>query len=771
MILENQTTRVKIKEYTYEHIPDPTVRNYIFGREMPDRNTIMNTYISSMNNILLISFFAIFSVWKVHKDDEERMEDEYGAARASAIHARRVNEVIEGIYCDNVLTQETISFIFTEILLEAKKNPESPFNQLIKGTVAATKFPKIAEIIRAWKLSYQNAETDMTLLDDLYRELLESLSVLKYLRFKEDNGRLLCEIDLPDGKSYSSDLSVFIKRIEDDDDNDVYYLYKANKYGNQVELEYMNFGGNTVYKDSTDTTGEFVKSKSAFQEITQNILDVKFSNDISKSLKINDFKYIHRLSLCVSDVLGEGTKRVVLAKIQEKSIYRDNFFNKNDDEINWDNIIVLLMLEDGPSETIETVLKSDINAFENILKSLLIRFNLCKPAPDGTEPARVTYKELLKEYKEREKLELIHQESMQSNAFTDHKIRDWIKNAQIFLMSQFIISKVAETEVKSEAFYAESIMMKKQKIDSIIKAHGAFAALSMINKTLERVFRTLILFYNGIIAYAKERERQFKNCTISQRHEDHKLKEIQKACEDAFFDCVDDKFHCGDRASGKTPIKEATLGMLINEFRELCLKMDLTKGKTTVYREEGMLLHSIIGRRKICDISIFNKLIEANKKDFAGIENYPTDLVAFFNKTLKHDDPTVNIKDSKIIDNYINQVKALFDFFNVNEDYGTKGKMAIQNIFDPIFPYVVRYSERNENRDRCSVCQYIINTDGGFEDTKIKLLTEYDYVMNELYYCIPNAECSTKNWWVSPFLISCRRFDDFILGYSKGNSI
>ena len=770
-MLEMQMPRLKIKEFTYERIPDPIVRSYIFGREMPDRNTIMNTYISSMNNILLISFFAIFTVWKEHSNDEDRMEDEYGAARASAIHAKRVNEVIESIYCDNILTQETISFVFTEMLLETKKNPESPFNKLIKGTVTATKFPKVAEIIRAWKLSYQNAETDMTLLGELYRELLESLAVLKYLRFEDNDGCLICDIDLPDGEHYRSDISVFIKKIDEADADDVYYLYKANNRGSQVELEYMNFGGNTVYKDPTDTTGEFVKSKNSFQEITKNILDLRISNNISKSLKINDFKYIHRLSLCVSDVLGEGTRRDLLGKIQKKSIYRDLFFNKKDDEINWDNVVVLLMLEDGPSETIETVLKSDINAFENILKSVLIRFNLYKTVSDSEEPIRLTYKELLKEYKEREKLELIHQESMQSNAFTDHKIRDWIKNAQIFLMSQFIISKVAETEVKSEAFYAESIMMKKQKIDSMIKAQGSFASLSMVNKTLERVFRTLILFYHGIIAYAKERERQLKNCTISQRHEEHRLKEIQKACEDAFFECVELKFNYGDRANGITPIKEATLGMLINEFRDLCMRMDLTKGKTTIYREEGMMLHSIIGRRKICEISIFNKLLEANKKDFAGIENYPPDLVSFFNKTLKHDDPTVNIKDSKIIDNYISYVKELFDFLNYNEDYATKGKMAVQNIFDPIFPYVVRYSERNENRDRCSVCQYIINTDGGFEDTKIKLLTEYDYVMNELYYCIPNAECSTKNWWVSPFLISCRRFDDLILGYSKDNNI
>lgn len=746
-MLENQIPKLKITEYTNGQIPDPVVRAYIFGRETLNRGAIINAYISNMNNILLMSFFAMFVVWKEHSEDEVRFEDEYGAACPAAIHAKRVNEVMQSIYCDNVLTQEVISFIFTEILLETKKNPVSPFHQLIKGTVAETKFPKIAEIIRAWKLSYQNAESDMTLLDDLYRGLLESLPILKYFKLQESDGRLLCEISVPGGRVYQSDISVFIKKIQLEGDEDVYYLYKAHKVGNQIELEYMNFGGNTIYKDVDDETGEFVKSKNSFHELTKNVLGAKNSNDITKSLKINDFKYIHRLALCISDVLGDGTKRILLDKIQEKNVYRETFYNKNEDEVNWDNTVVLLMLEDGPSEVIETVLKSDINAFENILKSLLIRFNIFKEANEGELPCRVTYKELLIEYKEREKRELTHQESMQSSSFMNYKIRTWIKNAQIFLMSQFIISKVAETEVKSEAFYAESIMMKKQKIDSAVQINGATASLGMINKTLERVFRTLILFYNGIISYAREREVQFKSCSIEQRHEPHKLKEIQKACEDAFFAAAEEKYHYGDRANGKPPIKEATLGMLINDFRELCLRMDTTKGKATTYREDGMLLHSIIGRRGVCNVSLFNKLIEAKKKDFEGIENYPTDMVAFFNKALKHDDPTVNIKDAKVIDNYINYVKELFDFFNFNDDYINKGKMAVQNIFDPIFPYVVRYSERNENRDCCSVCQYIINTDGGFEDTKIKLLTEYDYVMNELYYCIPNEECSTKNWW------------------------
>ena len=97
-MLENQIPKVKITEYTSGQIPDPTVRAYIFGRETLNRSAIINAYISNMNNILLMSFFAIFVVWKEHSEDESRFEDEYVAACPAAIHAKRVNEVMQSIY-------------------------------------------------------------------------------------------------------------------------------------------------------------------------------------------------------------------------------------------------------------------------------------------------------------------------------------------------------------------------------------------------------------------------------------------------------------------------------------------------------------------------------------------------------------------------------------------------------------------------------------------------------------------------------------------------
>lgn len=758
---------------TMENIPDPTLRRYIFGIANPKRNNILNVLISAMNNMMLMSFFSLFAIWKECRCDIRRMEDGEGEEQRSAVHAKRVNDVMEKIYCNNILTQETISFVFTEILLEARKNPDTPFGPYIKGTVTGSKFSKIAEIIRVWKISYQRSEKNNDLLVSLYQELLESLSILKYMKLEDEDGHLICTITAPDGTGLEADLSLFVKRIEVEGSEDKYYLYKADHRRGRVYLEYMNFGGSTIYKDEEDESGQFVIDRETFLALTCNRFERGKQDDLSMSLQINDFKYIHRLALCISDVLGAGTKRDLLDRINEKDVYRDNFRNKDIEEINWDNTLVMLMLEDGPSEIIETVLRSDINAFENILKSVMVRFlsrNVEITGEDGAAKP-ITYKDLKNEYLRRERLELAYQEVMQSGISRNRKVRTWIKNARIFLMSQFIISKVAETEVKNEAFYAESITMKLQKINSAIEKNGSVASLSMINKTLERVFRTLILFYNGIVEYAKAREEKLSQYGLNERHREGVLKEIQEASEDAFFTYVKERLAQKHTVDGRPPIKKASLGILIEEFCELCRKMDSSRGKATTYNEDGMLLHSVIGRRKICDLSIFRKITEhsATESDFQGVTNPPLTLTAFFNKVLKHDDPTVNVDDPKIIYNYINYIKDLFEFLNLNDDFKNKNRLPVQNIFDPIFPYVVRYSERNENRDRCSVCQYIINTDGGFEDTKIKMLTEYDYVMNELYYCIPNAESSTKNWWVSPLLISCRRFDELLLERGNGD--
>lgn len=771
--VHNSLNPKDILQRTLDCIPDENLRKYIFGTPTPKMMSLINNLTSAMNNIMLMAFFGVYGVWREFRNVPERREDSVGRLCRSASNANRVDDTMSHIYCDNILTQEVISFIFTELLLEIDGNSYTPFNNLIKGKISAAKFPKIAETIRVWKINFKGAEQSMNVLGSLYLELLEALSILKYMAIEERDGVAYCTVDVPNEKKVEFNLSIFVRSINVDDVTENYYLYRAKISKGKVYLQYMSFNGMVMFFD--DESKDFVVSKEEFYHLTCNRIERSHSNDIAKSLKINDFKYIHRLALCVSDSLGQNTKRELLEKIREKEIYRDNFRNKSIEDVNWDNTVVLLMLEEGPSEILELVLKSNNDAFDEILTNVSIRFSL-------------NYREIVQEYHKLENDEQTYQDMMQLDYARSNKVKRWMKNAKISLMSQFIISKVAQTEVNTErdnkAFYAESIMMKLQKIDSIVERCGALNSIIYINKMLERVLRTLIPFYEGILAYAKCREKLLEKYPLNERHKESTLREVQKECERAFFeraeivlDGVKESVEQNNDASlsknvnfnRQKPLRQATLGELLQIFRELCKRMDTTNGKSAKFGEEHLLLHSIIGRRQICDISIFDSIIECDKDDFIGISNYPQSMPAFFN-CFKHDKPTAEIvaQDPRVIKNYIGYIRDLFEFFNINEDFKHRKKINVtSDISDPIFPYVVRYSEKNENRDRCSVCQYIISADGGFEDKKIKLLTEYEYDMNELYYCIPNKESSTQNWWVSPFLISCRRFDNLLLGKTE----
>lgn len=770
--VQNSLNPREILQRTLDCIPDENLRRYIFGTPKPKMTSLINNLISAMNNIMLMSFFGMYGVWREFRDVPERREDSVGRLCRSASNANRVDETMSHVYCDNILTQEVISFVFTELLLEIDGNSYTPFNNLIRGKISAAKFPKIAEIIRVWKINFKGAEQNYNVLGELYVELLDALSILKYMAIEEREGTVYCKVNVPSEREIEFDLSIFVRSIEVDGVAENYYLYRAKNAKGKVYLQYMSFNGISMFFD--DESKDFVVSKETFYNLTCNRIERTPSNDIAKSLKINDFKYIHRLALCVSDSLGQNTKRELLERIREKEIYRENFRNKSIDDVNWDNTVVLLMLEEGPSEILESVLKNNNDAFDEILTNVSIRFSL-------------NYRETVREYRRLEQDEQIYQDMMQIDYARSNKVKSWMKNAKISLMSQFIISKVAQTEVNKErdnkAFYAESIMMKLQKIDSIVERCGALNSIIYINKMLERVLRTLIPFYEGILAYAKCREKMMEKYPLNERHKEGILREVQTECERAFFERAEivlngakEIAEDGEAAVSKIaganrqkPVKQATLGELLQIFRELCKRMDATNGKSAKFSEEHLLLHSVIGRRQICDISTFDSIIECDKDDFVGISDYPKSMPAFFN-CFKHDKPSAELvaQDPRVIKNYIGYIRDLFEFFNINGDFKHRRKTnAVNNIGDPIFPYVVRYSEKNENRDRCSVCQYIISADGGFEDKKIKLLTEYEYDMNELYYCIPNEESSTQNWWVSPFLISCRRFDQLLLGKTE----
>ena len=107
-------------------------------------------------------------------------------------------------------------------------------------------------------------------------------------------------------------------------------------------------------------------------------------------------------------------------------------------------------------------------------------------------------------------------------------------------------------------------------------------------------------------------------------------------------------------------------------------------------------------------------------------------------------------------------VKEIFYFFIYNEDYRREMLLGQQISYDPIYPYVVQYEEKSERRDCCNISSFSVYLTEDNGKKEIKILSEREYTINEKYYCIPNVTTSNSRWWIDPFMINCREYDQLI---------
>ena len=294
------------------------------------------------------------------------------------------------------------------------------------------------------------------------------------------------------------------------------------------------------------------------------------------------------------------------------------------------------------------------------------------------------------------------------------------------------------------AAYVESMNMRIKNIERmIIKGDSSYVDVILaLNKALEKSFHFTIAFYYGLIAYAEthiEMETSPVFATLTHA-------EMIKDCEVAFLKTAGEKaYQC----------KRYAVGESINAFRILANKFSSsTENKERSISKTGNLLKSVIGRNYLCDVKMFNKL---------------SDPVAAIINDAKHwnagDGSQVALKAAENID----KVKDLLDFFIYNNDYLVEKRKKQLVSVDPIYPYVVRYCAKSENRDRYNIYNYVVNMSGDDMDMDVKLLTEKSCEINELYYCIPNMNGTLPKWWIKPFLIKCRDFDKLFLEPEKGD--
>jgi hypothetical protein len=78
-----------------------------------------------------------------------------------------------------------------------------------------------------------------------------------------------------------------------------------------------------------------------------------------------------------------------------------------------------------------------------------------------------------------------------------------------------------------------------------------------------------------------------------------------------------------------------------------------------------------------------------------------------------------------------------------------------------VYPQIVTYAKRREDCD-ANDCLIMDHTGAfaGWHDGEVQILTEFKYKINHSYYVMPNLNRIETEWWVAPILISCYEFDE-----------
>jgi len=714
-----------------DEIKCPNLKEILFG--ISDINAKDLEGIGAINRVLTFGFVTAFVKW--------RNDSLKGRKLPCTPNAKRVFDAFSLIYNGETIGLDLMVYILTEMQMDEMAFGErSYFRGIISSSQGAIQIPSLRILIKTWFQSAKHAERDQNILLEKLTGLCNAFPFLfnTSASFRKEDNVPFEVVDL----SFKNDREIIDSHmILIKNDYGFYYLSSYEYNGNQSKLVYQSLNGMESYHETLAT--HFFRQRAAIRND-----NTTPSSIFAKSLFSMSFKYIKNLSLSISDAITPATKQKIYEHFSLK--YNDVFELgfKTSSELLWDNIITILIIEEGPTELLEIILDSDGFYFENILENLEVRYNSVGFANN----VKQEYDTL-----QREELAVLKNHNDDCGSIIKS-----ISTINRTLMAKGIIDGLASLESnkkKSNAIFVESLAVRIKNVDKIIASTGSNKSKVLkINKALEKTFRFMIPFYKGVIAYQQEKENQLNK--IDTDKDDKKGEALFEKCEDKFFEVAEKSI---------SEISKLSLGKLVMEFRLLCKSVVQMNGRQMILRPEGQLLRGAIGREYICSLDTFEKLIEIKTDDsMADLDRIPKDIINYINIE-KHDKGYDAVRANIALYNkFLISVKQLLFFFIYNEDFEKEMILGQQMSYDPVYPYVVRYSTKSENRDGYKINSFTVFPSEESMRSEIKILSERDYEINERYYCIPSENTSNSRWWIEPFLISCRKYDKLIHSYIGG---
>ena len=732
-------TYTEIAELMNEELTDDNLKELLF-----EMTTVRPSGIKGIGVIYkMLMFSFIFALAKYGSDKAEKKDLE------STPNAKRAMETMDCLYNGEDMSLDIVIYVLTEMQLDvASADKRAYFDGIFSRDDDAIQIPVFRSVIKTWLSSADYAESNERVLAGYLYGLYKALPVLKdiELRIKDRSIQDDQEITIYDFYYRPTRTLIPGRLLFKDIEGEFYYLESFElAHGGKTKLTYSTLNAKHQHVCEVD------RSEAFHNAAMDNVLSGPRSV-FAKALYALDFKYIKNLALAVSDVITLETKRKINAHFSVK--YNDIFElgYKQFNEINWDNVMTILMFEEGPSNMLEFILDSDGFCFEKILRNLAIRYN----DKGFAKRARTFYTE-----EQAKEMEALRNHIEVNSSY----VKNIIEINKI-LMAKAIVNELANLEKRqkvSNACFVESLPMRIKNLNETMNSEESiFGKVLAVNRTLEKTFRYVLPFYVGLIAFEKRKdelisEMQCKN--LSDEEVNLEKIKIYANCEEAFKSSA---------AVKARELARLSLGSLIEEFRKFGSSFVRKVGHVTEITENGRYVKEAIGRPYFCSMDTFDSILKIDTSGMMGEYAKKSYSIVSYINDVKHSKKGGAVANVILFHQFLLRAKELLYFLTYNEDYMREMLLGQQISFDPVYPYVVQYEERSERRDCCDINSFSVYLTEDNGKREIKILSDREYVINEKYYCIPNVTTSNGRWWIEPFLINCREYDQIIVDALDG---
>ncbi|MBR7133025.1 MAG: hypothetical protein IKD04_05780 [Clostridia bacterium] len=711
-------------------------------------------YISYIDNILSLAFIFAYGCY--------RYDCDYGSCcyDAKKQNSIRIINSFKKAYYEHPVTLELKRFVLSDIQL---------YMQQMKTRIAIDNDGEIYEVfanmstfddnfslvkyfnmIARWKASPLRANLSIKETAEMLCELVKHMPFLENYSLVHEDGQTFFrhKFNYEDEKYSIININhlLYIDNVKYFEE--IFSLFSLKKeeegYTKSLQARYISGGDYNsldfrVSSEAPEKEQLYIEydAEDFFYEITGLAWDgdddtVKKNDDyLINHIHAINYKYIKNLALSISDamVLIHGSRQVLYDLFGRK--YPDVFARvKNaqsidDTAIDWDGIIVMLLIEASPSKVLETLIESNEQMFYYIVS------NICKRIDNPQMPIYNIPGEILREkVEEIINKKLIIGEASGFGYIKRDEIR--IRNKRLFARAaaMLIISSLSaivdDRIICAGNIYDNEALLKSIMLDKPDEQKKEDACV-----VLGETFKHLLCFYKGTIAYGKEK------AVIDAKNYDKALStdEIltnQTKLNTEFLQAAKTEMEAIRSYDTKQPVNVA---ILINRFIELSNRCAQTKGIGGNSDSNG--LYVAIGKYEIFDVQLF-------KKGFG---------------TLIEDLETNTVEDG---DDLIHSALKLLRFLTS----GSYGKGAVSEL-NTIYPFTATYNRGNENYDGYKTVTFTLNLkrDSREENSgnEINVLTEFKYNLCDVFYCLPNTLRANKRWWIDPLLINFKEFNDIFV--------